>query len=112
MDTLYCFKVNPEDGEIKKITIPEYTVKNNSPYTSRKTYTFNNNINSEGKFYYLSSEKIDRYVSNKLFTFDSSMIDAVTEIINTLETKSEKLRDDLRKNESILAMVKRGVNNV
>lgn len=87
---LYCFKVNPETGQITKITIPRYNIKKPSHYTSRLIYVFGNCISNDGKTYRITSDKLDRFVGNKLFTFNGSSDDAYKFI---LETINEQIND-------------------
>lgn len=92
---LYCFKVNPETGQIKKITIPRYNIKKPSHYTSRLIYIFGNCISNDGKTYRITSDKLDRFVGNKLFTFNGSILDAREVITDTLLDQLDNLEDKL-----------------
>ena len=90
METLYCFKYDKENGKLTKIEISEYATRVNK-YTDRKTYYFNKpRINKSSGLYQVPEEKIDRFVSDKVFTFNPDVENAKQIIYSTLEEKRNK----------------------
>lgn len=88
MQTLYCYKVNKQTGEITKIVIDEYTI---NPHHHRgNTYIIDNKvyqINKCDKRIFVPQKKLDKYVSGKVFTFSSDDKIAHKIIFNTLNNK-------------------------
>ena len=76
MKPLYCFKYDEETGKIETIEIPEYNI-DVSRYTGRKTYCFQKpRINKSDSHYHIPEAKLDRYVNNKVYTFNSNIQNA------------------------------------
>lgn len=89
MDPLYCFKFDIDNNKIQKITIKDYSVSEKSFSISRCSYKFINTVTSSGKYYWLESTKLDRYVSNKVFTFNNSVDYAKQIAIDTIKAKQK-----------------------
>lgn len=92
MDKLYCFKLE-ENGELKKITIEKWVERKQSEYTKRYTISFDNEkypVCKTGKRYSLSSEKLERYVSKKLFTRNGDEKEAYRKIAKEIEERATK----------------------
>lgn len=83
---IYCFKLDAETFELTRIEITDYeTIKCNS---RRHIYKWEKpKINRCEKRFYLNPEKIDRFVNNKVFTFNPDREHAWYIIESTLETK-------------------------
>ena len=102
MEKLYCFKLE-ENGEIKKITIEKWTERKQSEYTKRYVISFDNEkypVSKTGSRYSLSSEKLERYVSKKLFTSNGDELEAYRKIrkeIRERATKAKKIYDEAMK---------------
>ena len=97
METLYCFKYDKENGKLTKIEIPEYGTSTNR-FTERKTYYFNKpRINKSSGLYQVPEEKIDRFVSDKVFTFNPDVEKVKQIIYSTLEEKRDKAYKDFCK---------------
>lgn len=94
MDKLYCFKYDKENGKLTKIEIPEYKIITNR-FTDRKTYCFEKpKINKSDSHYQVPEEKIDRFVSDKVFTFNPDVKDVKYIIYDTLVDKRDKAYDE------------------
>ena len=94
METLYCFKYDKENGKLTKIEIPEYGTSVNR-FTERKTYYFNKpKINKSSGLYQVPEEKIDRFVSDKVFTFNGDTQNAKRIIFETMLSKYYKLENE------------------
>lgn len=104
MKPLYCFRVNPNTGEITKIVIPEYTEVRNQ-YTPRIIYKFTNCINKEGKIYRIVDNKINRFVGMKVFTFNENTDNAYKIIKDTLANKINKLDSELKNTKNVLTRI-------
>lgn len=91
MEPLYCFKYEEDTGKITKIVIPEYTIDVNR-FTDRKTYCFDEpKINKSDRHFTVPEAKLDRYVSNKVYTFNGDTQNAKIIILETLLAKRDKL---------------------
>ena len=94
METLYCFKYDKENGKLTKIEIPEYGTSTNR-FTDRKTYYFNKpRINKSSGLYQVPEEKIDRFVSDKVFTFNPDVENVKQIIYSTLVDKMNNAHDE------------------
>lgn len=94
MNKLYCFKLE-ENGEIKKITIEKWVERKQSEYTKRYTISFDNEkypVSKTGKRYSLSSEKLERYVSKKLFTSNGDELEAYRKIRKEIRERANKAK--------------------
>lgn len=102
--SLYCFKFNDITGEITKIEIPVFYTRFNK-YTGRCTYIWEKpRINKFDSRYSVPDEKIDRFVSNKVFTFKDDY-DYVCGIIeNTLLSDAEKLDAQLKRKQELFGL--------
>lgn len=94
MEILYCFKYDKENGKLTKIEIPEYGTSTNR-FTERKTYYFNKpRINKSSSLYQVTEEKIDRFVNNKVFTFNPDVENVKQIIYSTLVDKMNNAHDE------------------
>lgn len=94
MNKLYCFKLE-ENGEIKKITIEKWVERKQSEYTKRYTISFDNEkypVSKTGRRYSLSSEKLERYVSKKLFTSNGDELEAYRKIKKEIRERANKAK--------------------
>ena len=95
MKTLYCFKYDEETGKIETIEIPEYRVDVNR-YTGRKTYCFQKpRINKSDSHYHIPEAKLDRYVNNKVYTFNSDIQNAKRIILEDMTYRQLQAYNDL-----------------
>ncbi len=110
MDELYCFKYDKENGKLTKIEIPEYGTSVNR-FTERKTYYFNKpRINKSSGLYQVKEEKIDRFVSDKIFTFNPDVENAKEIIYSTLLKKRDKAYDEFHKYDGMVDIIRvRGI---
>lgn len=94
MNKLYCFKLE-ENGEIEKITIEKWVERKQSEYTERYTISFDNEkypVSKTGRRYSLSSEKLERFVSRKLFTSNGNEMEAYRKIRKEIREKANKAK--------------------
>lgn len=97
METLYCFKYDKENGKLTKIEIPEYKIITNR-FTDRKNYCFEKpKINKSYSHYEIPEEKLDRFVSDKLFTFNPDVQRVKRIILNTICCKRDKTKAEYHK---------------
>lgn len=92
--TLYCFKLE-EDGTLKKIKIEKWVERKQSEYTKRYTISFDNEkypVSKTGRRYSLSSEKLERFVSRKLFTSNGNELEAYRKIRKEIKEKANKAK--------------------
>ena len=95
MEPLYCFKYEEDTGKITKIVIPEYGTSTNR-FTDRKTYYFNKpRINKSDSFYQVPEAKLDRYVSNKVYTFNGDTQNAKRIILEDITGRQLQAYTDL-----------------
>ena len=95
MKPLYCFKYDEETGKIETIEIPEYRVDVNR-YTGRKTYCFQKpRINKSDSHYHIPEAKLDRYVNNKVYTFNSDIQNAKRIILEDITYRQLQAYNDL-----------------
>ena len=100
MDTLYCFKFDDTTGEITKIEITEYK-RIIDTYTGRVHYRWNTpRINKADTHFSVTSDKMDRFVTNKVFTFKNDydyvcgvIMRTLIEDIDARRESSLKMRD-------------------
>lgn len=94
MNELYCFKLE-ESGEIKKIKIEKWIERKQSEYTKRYTISFDNEkypVSKTGRRYSFSSEKLERFVSKKLFTSNGNELEAYRKIKREIKEKADKAK--------------------
>lgn len=102
--SLYCFKFNDITGEITRIEITNYNTRHNK-YTGKCTYTWEKpRINKFDSKYSVSEEKIDRFVSNKVFTFRDDYEYVCGIIENTLLSDAEKLDAQLKRKQALFGL--------
>lgn len=90
MKPLYCFKYEEDTGKITKIVISEYTIDANK-FTGRKTYCFDEpKINKSDRHFTVPEAKLDRYVSNKVYTFNGDTQNAKRIILEEMTGKCQK----------------------
>lgn len=108
MDILYCFKFDDITGEITSIAITEYKLKFNQ-YTGRKTYSWDTpRINKADTHFTVHEEKLDRFVNNKVFTFDANFEHACRIIENTLKADIDRFEKQARRKQALLNIYIKG----
>ena len=102
---IYCFKVNPYNGEITKYTIIDYR-KRKINDCGRVVYTFRNPKACDGYAHYaIENSKLDRFVNYKLFTFEDDRARTERIIANTLCEKYLKAKIEAQKLEKLMDML-------
>lgn len=92
--TLYCFKVTEEDG---KFSLCRYAI-NDYKTTSgayKSEYHFLGKYIGENHRAYVSGDKMDRFVNNKVYSLNSSIADAERIIEQTLQSQCDAARAKL-----------------
>lgn len=112
---IYCFKVNPYNGEITKYTITDYR-KRKINDCGRMVYTFRNPKVCDGYAHYaIENSKLDRFVNYKIFTFEDDQTRAERIIANTLHGKYLKAKIEVQKLEKPMDVLNieytKGINN-
>ena len=111
MDTLYCFKFNDETGEITKIEITEYR-RTVDTYTGRVHYRWDTpRINKSDSHFSVTSDKMDRFVTNKVFTLKNDYQYASQIIADTICKDINDLEKQLRRKKELLSVYMKGRNN-
>ena len=88
MDLLYCFKFDPDTGKITKYTIEEYKIVINR-FTDRRTFYFNGyHAGRTEKHSQLKEEKLERFTTNCVWTFNPDLKHAIDIMTATLEEKA------------------------
>ncbi len=88
-DPLYCFKLN-SNGTLTKIKIREWIMRTWSGYSLRCSISFDNKkypINNYDKWYSFDNTKLERFVSDKVFTFNGNENQIKNLILANLESK-------------------------
>lgn len=89
MEKLYCFKFDDITGEITRVVISDYSIKKINNY-NRYGYKFcSKEINKSLSHYFVENSKLDRFASNKVFTFHDDIVRVKEIIRNTLKEKSD-----------------------
>jgi hypothetical protein len=81
---LYCFRLNDVTGEITKYIITDYEHRE---YGYRKFYKFTADLGCRDYVYIVREQNINKFVSNKVFTFNPNVKDAMVKILNTIKNK-------------------------
>lgn len=77
---LYCFKFDDDTGEIQRIVIDDYAIRKVNNF-GKVVYSFRVNELSNGTRVSVVNDKLDRFVSHKIYTFTDDM-DRARKIIN------------------------------
>ena len=82
---LYCFRLWQETGKIQYFEINDYEEHELSQYTHRKAYIFTAKLGTKTFYRYsVRAENIDKFVSDKLFTFNKDVKRAYDMILEDL----------------------------
>ena len=104
--TLYCFKLNKETGEVKRIEINNYA----SGMWNNKKQWFR--FRSESVIYYAYSQDFDRFKNDRVYSFNDDMNHAIEIMYQTLMEKSEKEYRDYQKHHNLMCEIsERYMNN-
>lgn len=81
LKTIYCYKLNDETGEIKKIAITDY--KKGQWSNSKTFYRFRRN----GAITYAYDVDFDKFKNNHVYSFDADLDKARSIILEALDVK-------------------------
>lgn len=96
-EKIYCYRYNEETGEIKKYVIEDYTIIKNK-YTGNKTYKFRKRLGTKTlTTTYLSENQLNRFVWNKVFTFEENDKKAKLTILIEIRKRIDEAEEKLRK---------------
>ena len=98
---LYCFKLNKETGEIRKIEITNYA----SGMWNNKKQWFRFRL--ESVVYYAYSQDFDRFKNDRMYSFSGNMQHAVGIIYQTLMEKRDKEYKDYKKHYDLMCNIAR-----
>lgn len=100
---LYCFRLDKETGKITRYTIEDYEDIEVSTYTHRRIFKFVEKLGAKNDYRYtIKHELLDRFVTDKVFTFNPD-IDRAYGIINyTIKEKLDKSQTFIDKYTEIL----------
>lgn len=99
---LYCFKVNPDTGEITTFTITEYQERTNI-YNDLVSYRWvTPRINTTDRFFVTYNGKLDKFTGNKVYSFNPDKQHAVGIMKATLEKKIEEYQKTEKRWQDIL----------
>lgn len=107
MKPLYCFKFNDITGEVTKVVIPEYKEIAINNYGKIGYKFISNEINKGSVHYLIENGKLDRFVSNKIFTFHDDSRKACEIMAKTLKEKSDEYRRYSDRCTSLLSILER-----
>lgn len=94
--TLYCFKLNKETGEIRKIEITNYA---SGMWNNKKQWY---RFRLESVIYYAYSQDFDRFKNDRVYSFDGDFDRAVEIIRSTLIERKEKEYAVYEKHKNVL----------
>ena len=103
MKPLYCFKLDTETNQIEKITIASYREVRNSCRTFYKWET--PRINKTDKHYTVTSDKLDKFANNKVFTFNDSLEDCVDVMRKDALAKEQKAKKELESRQNMVKLL-------
>lgn len=107
MEILYCFKLDPDTGEVKRYEIKDYHVKKRMWATPKEEICFKENLGTRTDYHYaLKPNKLNRFVHEKVFTFDPDYGHAIGIIIDTLKQDVEESKLKFKRLEGILSRVR------
>lgn len=110
---LYCFRVDDITGEINRFYISEYKLSKN-PYKndSRDIFMFQGQTGGKDEHYRYCVErgKLDRFCTNKLFTFNSSQERATQLIIDCIKEKADKAEKEMKRWNALLMKIERNLS--
>ena len=106
MNPLYCFRLDFETGKVTRYTIDNYVYRDTGYSHYHHVYSFKADIGSSQYHYDVRDEIIDRFVSQKIFSFNPDMRSAIEIIEETLTNKSEKAKRENRNINKLLKKIK------
>lgn len=94
--TLYCFCFDSETGLVTKIDIPRYVARRIGT-TGRYIIAFTEPkiIKCQHNFYEVPSNRIDKFVHDKVFSFDPSIMNACGIMGKTLDDRIQEFQTKL-----------------
>ena len=110
LKTLYCFRVDDITGEINRFYISDYKLSRN-PYKNedRDIFMFQGQTGGKDEHYRYCIErgKLDRFCTNKLFSFNSSQERATQLIIDCIKEKADKAEREMKRNMALLKKIEK-----
>ncbi len=107
-EPLYCFHLNEATGQLRKFEITDYVIKWFGYGVKHQCYSFMLALNERSPYKYnIKTSNLDRYVGQKLFTFDPDINNAIEVIVKTLEKKSLSAKSEHQYCERIIKRIKK-----
>lgn len=104
---LYCFKLDDITGKIKKYTITDFKFSKNAyGYETRDVWQFRGQLGNNDTYrYYVERNKLDRFVTNKLYTLNGDEDRAYQIIMDAIRDKADKAERDMKRYNGLLEKV-------
>lgn len=96
---LYCFKLNTETGEIKRIEISDYV---SGKFTTNKKYL---RYKYKGAECFAYSDEFDRFKNNHVYSYDGNINNAVQIIYKSLMGKRDKEYKEYKKHYDLMCNI-------
>lgn len=91
MDTLYCFKLYEDTGEIRRFEIKDYAIQKHRWNDNRNSYTFLMDMGSGDYLYKVRVDKLDQMHHFKVYTFNDDYEHAANIMRKTLRNERDVL---------------------
>lgn len=103
--SLYCYKLDELTGEILRYEISpgQYMITKHSWNTDRDTFSFSADMGTGVYYRYnVLRRNLDKYVSHKVYTFDSDKDHVKSIIMSYLESKLAAAQNDVNRYSSVI----------
>lgn len=105
-DTLYCFKLNKNTGDIDKIEITDYEA--GSWTGNKRFYRFKLKSNT----FYAFEKELNKFKNDRVYSFSGDMDHAISIITQALITKRDKADKEYQKyNKRVMYICSKYLNN-
>ena len=106
MDTLYCFKLCEDTGEIKRFVIKDYKVEKHKWNSNKNAYCFDMNMGTSGDYHYkVRTDKLDEMHNYKVYTFIDDIDYAAHIMRDTLRDERDSLHAKYAKMSGLVATI-------
>lgn len=113
--SLYCFKLDPVTGVVTRYEVSgaEWTLNRHAWSRGRDEYVFYTDIGTSSRYRYsVQQRNLDRFVSNKLYTFNPDRNAALNIINKALGDKLSQAQREVSKYDMIISLFQKGNNIV
>ena len=99
METLYCFKLNRDEGRIERYVIDKYSVVTNRWSSDRDELRFCAKLGCMAEYYYnLKRYNIGRFIHDKVFLYEDDFNKAINIILDALQLKADTAKHEMNRN--------------